>query len=302
MPPNLSVAVTGASGLIGARLSTLLAESGHTVHPVRRDAAAPGARWNVETGEIQFPQPVDVLVHLAGRSVASRWTARVKREIRDSRVAATEKLCRYLAGQPESTRPRLLLAASAIGIYGSRGDETLTEDSPPAPRGSSFLTDTCLDWEAATRPAEDAGIRVVHARIGVVLARNGGALAALATPTKLGLAGPVGPGTQFIPWISLTDITRLLMHVVQMDQPPPLFNAVSPAPSRQHEFIRTLGKVLHRPTIFPMPSLLVKLAFGQMGTEMLLSSLRVVPTKAPDEFEFAHTALESALRAELSMP
>src|SRR5262249_15306318 len=128
------------------------------------------------------------------------------------------------------------------------------------------------------------------------------ALAALATPTKLGLAGPVGPGTQFIPWISLTDISRLLLHLAQMDQPPALINAVSPAPSRQHEFIRTLGKVLHRPTIFPMPSIIVKLVFGQMGKEMLLSSLRVIPARVPADFQFLHPNLEAAIRTELSLP
>jgi uncharacterized protein (TIGR01777 family) len=195
-----------------------------------------------------------------------------------------------------------VIAASAIGIYGDRGDELLTESSPPAEKGSSFLADTCLAWEAATRPAEDAGIQVAHVRIGIVLAREGGALAKLATPTKLGLGGPVGKGSQFMPWISLTDLARLLAFLAtQSDFTGPI-NGVGPAPVRQRDFMRTLGKVLHRPTVFPLPAFMVKMVFGQMGEEMLLSSLRVISQKMPADFAFEHATLEQAMRAELGLP
>ena len=303
------MAITGSTGLIGRRVTALLQADGHHVFGLQRPksmapsvASSTAATWDPSTGQIVTPSPINVLIHLAGRNVATRWTVRAKREIRDSRVAATEKLCTFLASLPIDQRPQRLISASAVGIYGSRGDEVLTEDSTPAAPGSSFLADVCLGWEAATRPAADAGIRVSHLRIGVVLAKEGGALAKLATPTKLGLAGPVGPGSQFIPWISLTDISRLIVHLALSEAPPPVVNGVSPAPERQRHFIRNLANLLHRPAVFPLPSFMVKLAFGQMGAETLLASLRVIPAKIPAEFTFAHSSLEQAICAELRLP
>jgi uncharacterized protein (TIGR01777 family) len=302
MPEKLCVAVTGATGLIGLRLCQMLADEGHKPLPISRwetHAAAGGATWDVDSGTITFPEKVDVLVHLAGRSIAARWSSKLKRELWDSRIPATEKLCNYLAKLPTQQRPRLLIAASAVGIYGNRGDEVLTEDSATAPQGAGFLSDLCRAWEAATHAANAAAIRVIHLRTGVVLAGGGGALAKLATPTKLGLGGPVGPGTQFLPWISLTDICRLIISAARSDTFGGILHAVGPAPVRQHEFMRTLGKVLHRPTVFPLPTLMVKLMFGQMGEEVLLASQRVLPTKLPAGFAFTHTTLEAALRAEM---
>jgi uncharacterized protein len=306
----LHIAITGATGLIGSELTLCARAAGHRVTELRRLPGGPQTEsitghWNPITGQLVAPGPVDVVVHLAGRNIATRWSARAKKEIWDSRVPATENLCGFLADQAPERRVKLLIAASAIGIYGSRGEELLTEDSPPAPSGASFLSDLTRAWEGATKPAQDVGIRVVHVRIGVVLAREGGALAKLALPTKLGLAGPVGPATQFIPWISATDLARLLLHLATSQTTVGVINAVAPPPGspvRQHEFIRTLGKVLHRPTIFPLPAFMVKLAFGQMGAETLLASLRVVPTRLPVDFTFLHASLESALRAELASP
>ncbi len=298
----MRIALTGASGLVGRRLSAMLRAEGHTVFELRRTAGA--AHWNVESGEITTPDPIDTLIHLAGRNIATRWTAKAKKEIWDSRVPATEKLAAFLAKLPPERRPKTMLSTSAIGIYGDHGDELLTEFSAPAPAGRSFMADVCRGWESAAKPAEDApggGIRVIHPRIGIVLARSGGALAKLLTPTKLFLGGPVGPGTQFMPWISLTDLAHLL--VLLATRPGDLrgpVNAVGPAPVRQHEFMRTLGKVVHRPTIFPLPTFMVKLAFGRMGEEVLLSSLRVVPTRIPAEFAFEHATLEAAIREELT--
>jgi uncharacterized protein (TIGR01777 family) len=296
-------AITGATGLIGRHLATLLRKQGHTVHALARSSADAADSWNPGTGRFQTASPIDTLIHLAGKNVATRWTTRAKKEIWDSRVAATEKLARFLATLPADKRPRLLLSASAIGIYGNRADEVLTEDSAPAEPGRLFLADLCRAWEAAARPAEEAGIRVIYPRIGVVLARESGALAKLRTPTRLGLAGPVGKGTQWIPWISLTDLTRLLAQLAadHGDLRGPI-NAVGPAPVRQHEFIRTLGRVLHRPTIFPLPAFAVQLVFGQMGTEALLTSLRVISSRIPQDFQFEHSTLEAAIRAELALP
>ncbi len=248
-----------------------------------------------------MPTPVDVVIHLAGRNVAARWSARVKKEIWESRVPATEKLCGFLARLPAERRPRIVLAASAIGIYGDRGDEVLTEDSAPAEKGKLFLADVCLGWEAATRAAEEAGIAVTHVRVGVVLAKEGGALAKLATPVKLGMAGPIGRGTQFMPWISNGDLCRLFVRLAESspESLPAAVNGVGPGPVRQHEFIRTMGKVLRRPTLFPMPTLVVKVMFGQMGVEALLSSLRVVAAKLPAGFAYEDGTLEGAMRREL---
>jgi uncharacterized protein (TIGR01777 family) len=301
MPSSLTFAITGATGLVGKRLSADLRAAGHTVHELRRGTGP--ATWNVDTGEIVTPGPVDVVIHLAGRNIATRWTARARKEIWDSRVPATQKLAAFLATLPAGRRPGLLLSASAVGIYGNRGDEVLTEDSPLPPPGQMFMADICREWEAATAPAEAAGIRVIHPRIGIVLAKDGGALAKLATPTKLLLGGPVGKGTQWMPWISLTDLSGLLIHLATAapDARGPV-NAAAPPPGgpvRQHEFMRTLGRVLHRPTVFPLPAFMVKLAFGQMGNEALLSSLRVVPARLPAGFRFEHSTLEAAIRAEL---
>ncbi len=295
----LNIAITGAGGLIGKHLASALAQSGHTVFCLQRTPASGPATWNVQTGEITTPSPADALIHLAGRSVASRWTTKVKAEIQNSRGPATERLSRHLALLPPERRPRFFISTSAVGIYGNRGDEVLTEESTPAPRGTSFLADVCLDWEAATKPAEDSGIAVVHPRIGVVLSRDGGALAKLLTPAKLFLGGPLGRGAQFLPWISITDLTRLFLALLADPSPPRILNAVGPAPTRQLEFMRTLGKVIHRPAIVPLPAFMLKLAMGQMAEEMLLASTRAIPTKLPARFTFEHPTLESALRAAL---
>ncbi|HUO07359.1 MAG TPA: TIGR01777 family oxidoreductase [Phycisphaerae bacterium] len=295
------IAITGPSGLIGSRLAADLRTAGHTVYPLRRATTSTTneCTWNPDTGQLSTPEPPDILLHLAGRSVATRWTAKAKSEIYNSRVPATEKLAQHLATLPRSNRPKLLLSTSAVGIYGNRGDELLTESSPPAPPKTSFLADVCRAWEAATQPAEAAGIPTLHLRFGVVLAKSGGALAKMLLPTKLGLAGPIGPATQFLPWISLTDLSRLIQFLIAAPLTGPL-NIVAPNPVRQHEFIRTLATLLHRPALFPMPTPLVKLAFGQMGQEMLLASQRVISTRLPADFHFLHPTLESALRAELA--
>jgi len=296
-----TLAISGATGLIGRHLATHLRGQGHTVHELRRAAGSEPDTWNPATGAFQTTTPIDTLIHLAGKNIAARWTKSVRQEIWDSRVTATQKLSQFLATRPAEQRPTLFISASAIGIYGNRADEVLTEDSPIAPPNQIFIADVCREWEQATAPAEDSGIRVIHPRIGVVLSKEGGALAKLVTPTKLFLGGPVGKGTQFIPPISLTDLVRLLAHLATAaDDVRGPINAVGPTPVRQHEFMRTLGKVLHRPTVFPMPSPIVKLVFGKMGEELLLGSLRVIPGRIPATFSFLHPTLEQALRAELA--
>ena len=300
---NLRIAITGASGLLGSRLVVDLRLAGHTVYALRRGAPSPdAAMWNPETGEISAPERADVLLHFAGRSVAARWSAKVKKEIWDSRIPPTEKLSQWLASLPSSERPKLIISASAVGIYGNRGEEILTEVSPPAPPKTSYLADVCRAWEGATKAAEDAGIRVIHPRFGVVLSKEGGALRKMMTPTKLGLAGPIGPGTQWMSWISLTDVSRLMIHLVESEDRvlSGAVHFVAPHPVRQHEFIRTLGNALHRTTVFPMPSPVVKWVFGEMGEEVLLASQRVSSERIPRDFQFHHPNLETAMIAELS--
>jgi uncharacterized protein len=235
-------------------------------------------------------------VHLAGRTVGTRWTKRVRQEIWDSRVPATRQLCGYLASLPPEKRPRTLIAASAVGVYGSRGDELLTEATPPD-TGAGFLVDVARNWEAATDPATSAGIRVVTLRLGHVLAGEGGILGKLATPVKWGVGGPVGSGMQWMPWIARSDLCRLIVRTITDDSLSGVMNAVGPAPVRQIEFIRTMGKALHRPTVFPLPAFLVKLIFGQMGREALLGSQRVVATRLPADFTYNFPTLEGAIRA-----
>jgi uncharacterized protein (TIGR01777 family) len=296
----LRIAVTGATGLIGRHLVEHLRATGHTPLPMRRGkAGGEEAQWDPAAGGVALPGGADVLVHLAGRNVATRWTRKAKAEIRNSRVHATRMLAAGIAAMPPPLRPKLLISTSAIGIYGDRGDELLTEASEIAKPGASFLSDVCRGWEEATHVAQDAGIRVIHVRLGVVLSRDGGALAKLVTPTKFGLGGPVGTGLQWMSWISLLDVVRLLTWLAEGEQSAGVLNAVAPTPVRQHEFIRTLGHILHRPTVFPLPSFAVKIAFGQMGQEVLLYSQRVAMARQPDGFTFATPTLHETLQREL---
>jgi uncharacterized protein (TIGR01777 family) len=300
-PAPLRIAVTGSSGLVGTRLASLLARHGHRVERMVRRSARPGTGevfWDPTTGKIDAAavDGIDCVVHLAGENVgAGRWTQARKDAIRTSRVAGTRLLSETLAGLAHP--PRALIAASAVGYYGDRGDETLTEDSLP---GTGFLADVCREWEAATRPAREAGIRVVNLRIGVVLSSAGGALARMLTPFKLGLGGVVGSGRQYMSWITLDDLVAAIHHLIPGDDVSGPVNAVSPNPMTNRQFTKTLGRVLRRPTILPLPAAIVRLLFGETGRALLLASARVLPTKLQTAgFEFSHPHLEEALRHEL---
>jgi uncharacterized protein (TIGR01777 family) len=299
------VAVTGSSGLVGSQLTAFLTSGGHRVDRMVRHAPSPGSGevlWNPEPGEIDTAalEGVDAVVHLAGENIAAgRWTEARKGSIARSRIDGTRVLSEALSKL--SKPPRVLLAASAIGYYGDRGDEILTEDSPP--KGHAFITDVCREWEAATKPAEETGIRVVHLRLGVVLSRAGGALAKMTTPFSLGLGGVISHGRQYMSWISLEDVIGAIHHAMFSDELRGPVNLVAPHPVTNRTFTKTLGRVLHRPTLFPVPAIAVKALFGQMGEELLLSSARVVPKKLLDSgFEFLYPDLEDALRAELGRP
>lgn len=294
----LRIAMTGASGAIGSSLAPFLTVAGHTVVSLlRRTPTTPlEVEWDPQTGAFDESRlgACDAVVHLAGKGIATRWTDAAKREIRQSRVDATRRLCEHLARLEH--KPRVLICASAIGYYGDRGEEVLTEDSAP---GSGWLEQTCLDWENACQPARDAGIRVVNLRTGVVLAARHGALAKMLTPAKLGVAGRVGSGLQWMPWIAMEDEIGIIHEAIHRDDWAGPINAVAGS-VRQVDFIRTLGKVLARPTIAPLPAAMVRLLFGEMGRELLLGSTRVQPTRLKAAgFEWMLPDLEEALRFEL---
>ena len=251
--------------------------------------------WDPAAGELDPDalEGVEAVVHLAGENIAAgRWNAVRKERIRESRVAGTKLLCSKLAEMPHP--PKVLVCASAIGYYGDRGDESLPED---APAGEGFLPDVCREWEAASSAAEHAGIRVVRLRIGVVLSPKGGALKKMLLPFKIGAGGKVGSGRQYMSWISIDDLTRVILHCIENDALSGAVNAVTPAPVTNKEFTKTLGRVLVRPTLFPLPPFAARLALGEMADALLLASAKVEPAvlKASG-FEFEHSDLEEALR------
>jgi len=300
----LRVALSGSTGLVGSALASFLTTGAHTVHPLVRRAPRPGTREigldpATDRTDASGLAQCDAVVHLAGESIAAgRWTAAKKRRIRDSRVEGTRRLCEALAALPRP--PRVLVSASAIGFYGERGDERLDEESMP---GEGFLSDTCRSWEAATEPAEQAGIRVVRLRLGVVLAAGGGALARMLGAFSCGIGGRVGGGRQWMSWIALDDVVGAIHFVLFEPTLTGPVNLVAPEAARNAAFTETLARVLRRPAVLPLPAPLVRAALGEMGQDLLLASTRVEPRKlAAAGFRFAHPSLENALRFELGVP
>jgi uncharacterized protein len=293
----MNILVTGASGLIGSALVSSLTSTGHAVTRLVRSPPKPGERaayWDPMAGTIEASafEGVDAVVHLAGENIATRWTAEKKRKIRDSRVRGTQVLCEALAQL--AAPPKTLVSASAIGYYGDRGDAILTEDSGP---GTGFLAEVCRAWEAATEPAQRSGIRVVQLRLGVVLSAAGGALAKMLPPFRLGLGGVLGTGQQYMSWIALDDVIGTIQHAILTDALQEPANAVAPQAVTNREFTKTLGQVLGRPTLFPMPAFAARLMFGEMADALLLASARVQPAKLlAAGYSFRYPELEAALR------
>lgn len=298
----MKIGVTGSTGLVGSALVPLLATHGHDVVGLRRytESAKDQEGWDPNTGRITVSNTaLDALVHLAGENIAGgRWNAARKSRIRDSRVDGTRRLAETLAGQAQ--RPHTLVVASAIGYYGDRGDERLIESSNA---GEGFLPEVCHAWEAATAPARDAGIRVVHLRIGIVLTPAGGALAQMLLPFKMCVGGVIGPGRQYMSWIALDDVLAAIRHALQTETLDGPVNAVAPQPVTNAEFTSTLGRVLRRPTVMPLPAFFARLAFGEMADALLLSSTRVQPARLEETgFTFQYPELEAALRHVLERP
>lgn len=298
---NSQVAISGASGLVGSALGKALQKDGAAVVPISRSNRGKDSEtivWDPNSGLLNPDRlsGVDTVVHLAGESIASgRWNDKQKAKIRDSRVQGTENLVKSMAAI--SDRPKTFICASAIGYYGDRGDERLTEDAAP---GTGFLPEVSLEWEAAADEAIDLGMRVVKVRIGVVLSPKGGALQKMLLPFKLGMGGVVGPGTQYWSWIGLNDLVRVFQFCISNPEISGPVNAVSPEPATNREFTKTLGSVLNRPTIVPLPGFVARVALGEMANDLLLASARVVPERLQQlGFEFQQPSLDSSIRFEL---
>jgi len=293
----MRVTITGASGLIGGRLVAALRARGDEVTTLSRSGSGGAVRWDPLAG----PAPAgaldgaDAVVHLAGEPIAQRWTPAVREAIRTSRTTGTENL---VAGiEAAATRPRVLVCANAVGYYGDRGDERLTEDSPP---GEDQLAQVCVAWQAAAERARTLGVRVCTLRSGVVLDRRGGALAKMLPPFRLGVGGPVAGGRQYVAWIALEDLAGLYLAALDDERYDGPLNATAPAPVRNAELSHALGRALHRPAVAPVPALALRLLYGEMA-QIVTASQNAVPARALAlGHTFAQPSLDGALAAALS--
>ena len=293
------IAITGATGFIGRALAEQLAREGHVIRRLTRspsgatDFAFDPARRHLDPQALEGAHAV---VHLAGEPIAQRWTAGVKRRIRESRVEGTRLMAETIAAL--QSKPRVLISGSAVGIYGDRGDEMLTESSAP---GTDFLAEVAQAWEEAAAPARAAGVRVAHPRTGIVLHRSGGALEQMLLPFRLGAGGALGSGRQWWSWISLHDTVAALRFALDSERIVGPFNLVAPAPVTNAEFTRALGRALHRPTVAVVPAFALRLLFDGMADAALLASQRVKPEALlAAGFAFQHRQLEAALDAALT--
>lgn len=290
--------ISGANGLIGSALIPMLARSGYRIIRLTRRATGPGAiSWDPASGRLELRRagPIEGVIHLAGENIGVRWTAARKTRILESRIRGTRLLSEALARL--EPRPRVFISASAVGIYGDRGDELLTESSDPGDSETDFLVRVCLAWESGADPAREAGIRVVHPRFGVVLSPRGGALKKLLPPFTLGLGGPQGTGKQWMSWVAMDDTVGALKHLLDNSQLAGPVNVTSPEPVRNRDFARELGTVLRRPALVPVPESALKLAFGEMAERTILASARVHPSLLlRDGYHFKYPKLAEALR------
>ncbi len=295
----MKILLTGASGLIGSALTASLSANGHDVKRLLRSRHAGGeACWNPEEGTIDLSdcKKIDVVIHLAGDSIAEgRWSKTKKARILNSRVKGTQLLATALAKLEE--RPHTLISGSAIGFYGDRGADIVDEGSLP---GKGFLAAVCQQWENATSPAAEAGIRVANVRLGMVLSSSGGALKKMLLPFTLGLGGVVGDGRQYMSWVGMGDVVEMVQHIINTPSIRGPINLVSPNPVSNRQFVRTLGQVLHRPSILPMPAFIARIMLGEMADELLLASTRVMPRILMNTgYKFINPDLREALESVL---
>jgi uncharacterized protein len=298
--------LTGATGFIGRRLAALLLAAGHNVCYLARkrslsfDSRAAFFLWENPAESLpplETVPRIDAVIHLAGEPVAQRWTDQAKQRIRSSRIGGTRNLVAAIGRLKH--KPKVLVSASAVGYYGNRGDDVLTEDSGP---GTGFLADLCVEWEREADLAKVVGLRVAHVRIGIVLGPSGGALGKMLKPFQFGIGGTLGNGRQWMPWIHLDDLVRMFQFVADNESIAGAWNGTAPEPVRNKVFTTTLACVLGRPALFPVPKFAIRMAFGEMG-DVLFDSIQAVPA-APQKtgFSFEYSKLEPALRAALRKP
>ena len=292
----MDVLVSGATGLIGSALTPELEAAGHRIIRLTRSPRSEAdIRWDPEAGAIDAArlEGVDAVVHLAGESIAEgRWTPEKKQRILESRRQGTRLLAASIAALP--TPPRVMVSASAVGYYGDRGNELLREDSAP---GSGFLAEVCKEWEAAADPAREAGIRVVHPRIGIVLSPEGGALGVTLPIFRLGLGGKIGDGRQYWSWVALDDVVGSILHSLTNESVSGPVNVGSPDPLTNAEYTKVLGRVLNRPAIFPLPAPAARIMLGEVADALLLASQRMEPARLKETgYTFRYPELEGALR------
>ena len=297
----MNILVSGSSGLIGSELVLFLTTKGHKVTSLKRSKAGSRSKfregevyWNPDSSKVDVNglEGHDAVVHLAGENIAGVWTKEKKDKIRKSRVDGTRLLSKSLSQVLKP--PNVLVCASAIGIYGNRGDEILSEESGA---GKGFLAEVCREWEAAAEPAVQKGIRVVHLRFGLVLSPKGGALKTMLVPFRMGVGGTIGSGKQYLSWVAIDDVAGIIVHAITNENIKGPVNVVSPNPVTNNEFTKTLGRVLGRPTLLPVPAFALRLLAGEMADEMLLASTRVHPGKLLSTgYEFRYPELEGALR------
>lgn len=291
----MQIVITGCSGLIGSALVEHFFSLGHSIHCLQRNKNDDGLIWNPEKIDQLYKdgKHIDAVVHLAGENIASgRWTGKKKKRILRSRIQGTHEIASYFSNL--NNPPKVMIFASAIGYYGSRGNEKLTEETS---LGTGFLAEVCQKWEEAAELASEAGIRTVYTRFGMVLSPQGGALQKMVPPFKAGLGGRIGNGKQYMSWISIRDLVSAVTHLLDNDELSGPFNIVSPTPVTNSEFTRSLGRAVQRHTIFPVPGMVIKTVFGSMGNELLLSSSRVFPEKLlASGFTFRYTTLKETLQ------
>jgi uncharacterized protein len=294
----MNVLISGATGLVGSALIPELEAKGHSTTRLTRSPKRAGdVGWDPDAGTIGGDlEGTEAVVHLAGESIFSgptdRWTSQKKRRILDSRVKGTRLLAEEISSL--TTPPGVMISMSAVGFYGSRGDEVLTEGSSS---GGDFLAEVCREWEAAAEPAREAGIRVVHPRLGIVLSPEGGALGTTLPIFKLGGGGKVGSGEQWWSWVSLDDVIGAIVHAIENDAVEGPVNVGSPNPMTNADYTKVLGKVLGRPTIFPLPAPAARIMLGEVADALLLSSQRMEPAKLNSTgYTFRYPELEGALR------
>ncbi len=299
----MKIAVTGATGLIGTALSERLHKQGNEILAItrRQSLSAPYTivHWDVERKELDASalEGVDGVVHLAGETIAERWSAKKKALIRSSRVEGTKLLVEGLKSL--SKRPPVLVSSSAVGFYGGRGDEELDEQSAP---GTGFLTEVCQAWETESVRAEELGMRVVRLRTGIVLSTKGGALAQMLFPFKLGLGGPIGNGTQWMSWVHIDDVVSGFHFALHQSEFSGVANLTAPQPARNAEFAKALGQALSRPAFLPAPGFALKLVFGEMAQDLLLDGQKVLPRRLEQAgYKFQHPGLAQALQDVISL-